>query len=278
MTVKLVRPLLVALTWLSLAGPAAAAGDIRWYQDLKQASEAAQKANLPMFIDFWADWCAACKVMDADVYTDAKVIRAFEEKAIGVRLHFDLQPDIARRYNVPALPYLVFTNSYGTPLVHSRGLLNAEDLARILDAMPPLATINRLDRNLQADKDDFPSLLAMGRELRAAGFYESSNGFYDRASKHRAIKSDTATRESVQFDMALNWLELQDGKRAATILEKYLKDFAKSARKPDVLLALGRAYALDDKPDRARKALSSVISDHPQSGAAAEARTLLESL
>jgi thioredoxin-like negative regulator of GroEL len=244
MTMTVVRSLLVALALLPWAGPAHAA-EIRWYRDLKEASEAAQKANLPMFIDFWADWCAACNIMDAEVYTDARVIRAFEARAIGVRIHYDLQPDVARKYNVPALPYLLFTNSLGTPLVHSRGLLEAEDLAQIIEAMPPLSTINRLDRTLQQKKDDFPSLVAMGRELRAAGFWEASNTYYERALKHRTIRSDASAREWVRYDVALNWLELQDGRKAAAVLQQWLKDFPASARKPDALAALDRARALD---------------------------------
>ncbi len=245
MSVTFLRSLLAAATLLSWAAPAAAASEIRWYRDLRQASEAAQKANLPMFIDFWADWCAACNVMDAEVYTDARVIRAFEAKAIGVRIHYDLQPDVARKYNVPALPYLLFTNSLGTPLIHSRGLLEAEDLAQIIEAMPSLATINRLDRTLQQKKDDFPSLLAMGRELRGAGFWEASNTYYERVLKHRAIKGDAAARESARLDVGLNWIELQDGKKATAALQQWLKEFPDSPRKPDVAAALDRARALD---------------------------------
>src|SRR3990172_9517741 len=149
---------LVAATLLLLAVmmPVGAAEEgIYWFKDLKQASEAAQKNDLPMFIDFWADWCAACKVMDADVYTDPKVIEVFKNKIVGVRLHFDLQQELARNYNVTALPYLVFTNSYGTPLLYHRGFLEAEDLTKVADAMPPLSEINRLDRILKEDKNHF---------------------------------------------------------------------------------------------------------------------------
>ena len=242
MMMTTLRSLLAVVLLIGASAPAAA--EIRWYTDYKQASAAAQKADLPMFIDFWADWCAACTIMDAEVYTDARVSKVFEAKAIGVRIHFDLQPDLARKYNVPALPYLLFTNSYGTPLLHSRGLLEAEDLAKIIEAMPPLDRINELDRALQANKNDAASLVAMGRELRAAGFWEASNTFYERASKQRAFKNDAVVRESVPYEMALNWLELQDGEKATAILSTWLKDFPNSARKADVQAALLRARDL----------------------------------
>jgi thioredoxin-like negative regulator of GroEL len=222
-----------------------AAAEIRWYTDLKQASQAAQKANLPMFIDFWADWCAPCNIMDAEVYPDPRVIRAFEEKAIGVRIHYDLQPDVVRAYNVSGLPYLLFTNSYGTPLVYSRGLIEAEDLAKLLEAMPSLATINEIDRTLRQNKDDVTMLVAMARELRAAAFWEASNTFYDRALTHRLMRSDAALREAVTYNMALNWLELQDGRKAADMLQRWLKEFPKSARRADALAALDQARALN---------------------------------
>ena len=183
-----IRSLVTVVLFVSVSTPAAA--EIRWYTDLKQAAAAAQKANLPMFIDFWADWCAPCNIMDAEVYPDPRVIRAFEEKAIGVRIHFDLRPDVVRKYNVSGLPYLLFTNSYGTPLIHSRGLIEAEDLAKLVEAMPPLDRINELDRALQAKKDDAASLVDMGRELRAVAFWEASNTFYDRALKQRTVRND----------------------------------------------------------------------------------------
>jgi thioredoxin-like negative regulator of GroEL len=237
------RALLTLVLLLGASAPAAA--EIRWYTDLKQASEAAQKANLPMFIDFWADWCAPCRIMDAEVYPDPRVIRAFEQKAIGVRIHFDLQQDVARRYNVSGLPYLLFTNSHGTPLVYSRGLMEAEDLAKVIEAMPSLATINHIDRALQQNKDDLTMLVAMGRELRGAAFWEASNTFYARALSHRLMRSDAALREAVTLNVALNWLELQDAKKATDTLQRWLKDFPNSARRAEAVAALDRARALN---------------------------------
>jgi tetratricopeptide (TPR) repeat protein len=254
------------------------AEEIFWYKDLKQATEAAAQKDLPLFVDFWADWCAACKIMDEEVYTDANIIEAFRTKIIGVRVHFDLQQELARKYNVPALPFLVFTNSYGMPLLYHRGFLEAEDLQKVIDAMPDVAEINRLDRILREDKNHFDALLKMGETLRNAGFYETSSTYYDRALKHNQAKKDAALREGLLSAMGSNWLELQHGKNAAPVFERCVKEFPQSARKADYLLSLGRAYAFDEKTDKARKAFESVIKDFPQSAAAAQAQKLLGEL
>jgi len=250
--------------------------EIRWYKDLKEAVAVAQQTNQPMMIDFWADWCAPCKVMDAEVYTNSELIDAFNEKMIGVRIHFDLQPDQVRKFNVPALPYFVFTNSYGTELMHHRGMLETDDLLAVVKAFPAdLSEINRLDRALQEDKNHFASLRDMAQRLRESGFYESSNGFYDKALKHDNAKRDAAQREVIVYSMALNWLALRDGKAAASALERCLKEFSNSDRRPEFLLALGRAYVLDGKDDKAKKSLDTLLAEFPQSPAAQAARELL---
>jgi len=258
---------------------AAKQNSIFWFKDLEKASEAAQKTNQPMMIDFWADWCAPCKLMDAEVYGNPAVISSVGRKIVAVRIHFDLQPEMVRKFNVTALPYLVFTNSYGTELLHHSGMLEADDLTALVNAFPDdVAELNRLDRILQEDKNHFEGLLAMGRELRAAEFFASSNDYYERAVKQSDARKNPARRESILFEMGWNSLELQDGKTATSTFERCLKEFPESERKPEILLGLGRAHVLSDRKEKARRLLNSLIAQYPQSEASIKARTLLNSL
>ena len=254
-------------------------GEIFWYKNLDEAVAAAQQTNQPILIDFWADWCGPCKIMDAEVYTNPALVAAFREKMIGLRIHFDLQPDVVRKFDVPALPYLVFADSYGTKLLTHRGLLEAQDMTTVIKAFPSdLTEINRLDRILQEDKNHFPAIRDMGERLRELGFYQASSDFYERALRHNEAKKDAAQREPILYSLALNSLALQDGNSAAPALERCLKEFPKSARKSDFLLGLGRAYLLKEDPKKARRSLDALVHGFPQSPAAQAARELLDTL
>ncbi len=254
-------------------------GGIFWFKDIEKASEAAIKENKIMMVDFWADWCAACKFMDADVYPDPEVIATVNERVVSVKIHFDMQQELARKYGIPALPFMLFTNSYGTKLFYHRGILEKENLIMILKALPKdVAEINRIDRGLQEDNNSADGLVAMGAEMRQTGFYESSNDFYTRALKQNDLKKDATKREAAMFAIGKNALELMDGKTAAATFEKCLKDFPKSANRAAYLLGAGQAYALDEKKDKARKTLDSVVSEFPQSESASKAAEILKQL
>jgi thioredoxin-like negative regulator of GroEL len=250
---------------------------IPWHKDLREASAAAREANKPMMIEFWADWCAPCKIMDAEVYTDARVSSALNQRFIPVRIHFDIQQDLVRQYSVEAIPYLVFTNSYGTVLLRHRGILDANDLTAVIQALPAdVSELNRLDGILQKDKNNFAALRQMASSLKAAGLFQSSNEFYGKAVRRDEPKKNSSLREAIQLEMGLNYLELQDGKQAVALFERSLKEFPGSANRSAVMLGLGQAYLLAGKNGQGLKMLDAVIAEFPETEAARKARQVKE--
>jgi len=149
------------------------------------------------------------------------------------------------RYNVEAIPYLIFANSYGTELLHHRGILGAEDLSAIIQALPSdVSQINRVDRVLQKDRGNVEALNSMAARLREANLFPVSNQFYEKALKSDGAKKNPNLKETILRQMGLNFLDLQDGKGAASSFERCLKEFPNGDSHAACRAGLRRAYAL----------------------------------
>jgi len=220
------------------------AAPVRWYSTVEEASAEALKTNKPILIDFWAGWCEPCRTMEKAVYSDSAFTSAADQYLL-VRIDFDKKTALSRKYNVAALPTILFTDSYGNELFRNRGFIAAKRLAEVMRALPADVTeYNNLNKILSQDKNNFDVLQTMGKNLRAAGLFLPSNDYYERALQRTEAKTNLAAREAIMSDMALNSLEVRDGKRAAELFQRLLKEFPGSPRKADWTENLSRARAL----------------------------------
>ena len=81
--------------------------------------------DLPLIVDFWAAWCAPCRMM-APAFTQAAA--QLKLKARLAKLDTEAEPDIAGRYGIRSIPTLIaFSN--GREIARQSGAL---DLASLL--------------------------------------------------------------------------------------------------------------------------------------------------
>ncbi len=108
---------------------------LTFYYDgtLTEVIEKAEMENKLVFIDFTADWCAPCKLMEEEVYTYPSVYEFYNNNFINYRL--DIQkgngPNIAFLYEVKTLPTLLFIDNRGREVHRHTGSLGIEGVLEL---------------------------------------------------------------------------------------------------------------------------------------------------
>ena len=67
-------------------------------------NEAISNTKGPVLVDFWAEWCGPCKMMNP-------VLENLAGSVAIAKLNVDESPDIAQRYNVRGIPTLLLFNN-----------------------------------------------------------------------------------------------------------------------------------------------------------------------
>jgi thioredoxin-related protein len=88
--------------------------------------------NKRVFIHFWAEWCAACKTMEKNTFSDPDVVAALNEDFIPVKVNADREVTTASIYRVQALPDNWFIAADGEIIGNRPGYIPPDQLRNIL--------------------------------------------------------------------------------------------------------------------------------------------------
>jgi len=84
------------------------APQIHWLHDEAAAVAEARASGKPLLVDFFADWCAACKELDAHTFSDPAVQQAVADQFIALKVDATKSTDetdrLTDKYGVPGLP------------------------------------------------------------------------------------------------------------------------------------------------------------------------------
>lgn len=115
---------ILALVSSLLAAPA----PIDWLHDESLAVERARSTGRTLLIDFRADWCSACKMLDADTWSDPTVRAEVAARFVPLQIDLtdeDTTREVAERYAVSGLPTVLAGGVRITGFVRPRDLLEA---------------------------------------------------------------------------------------------------------------------------------------------------------
>ncbi len=113
------------------AAGAKAHGPIAWQEDFAKAKQIAAKEKKLIMVDFYADWCPPCVEMLKTTYKDKSVV-ARSKEFVPLLVNVDKYPDLAKKYEVEAIPRVIFMDANGKPVTDAMGY---HDAKQFLDLM-----------------------------------------------------------------------------------------------------------------------------------------------
>ena len=87
------------------------------------------KSDRPVLVDFWAQWCAPCRMLAPTVEA---VAQSFRETATVVKLNVDDNPQVSQRYGIKGIPTLILFKN-GKEEERVVGATSKEAISRMID-------------------------------------------------------------------------------------------------------------------------------------------------
>lgn len=87
------------------------------------------KSDIPVFVDFWAGWCAPCMMLSPVM---AEIAEENDGKLTVAKINVDEQPELAAQFGVSSIPTVLLVKD-GKTTATSVGYRGKEAIMAMLD-------------------------------------------------------------------------------------------------------------------------------------------------
>ncbi len=82
--------------------------------------------DIPVLVDFWAEWCGPCKMMAPNFESAAGIL---EPKVRLVKVNIEAEQVLAARYSIQSIPTLMLL-FHGKEVARNAGAMGSQDMVR----------------------------------------------------------------------------------------------------------------------------------------------------
>ena len=253
-----------ALSLVFLSFSAANGQQIEWLTDLDQARQTAVRTGKPILYDFTAKWCGPCRRMDKGFWPKPEVIE-LSKQFVCVKVDFDREKTLAARYDIKAIPNVVFTDPWGRGLGGQKGFGSStenEILQKINFLPKDFTPLLEAGKALETDEKNLNALHSFAAFYQERRIFWLGNLFYNRLIK---IESDPSKREMVFLNLAFNHLREGEPEDAIDKFSVLQKEFPSSPQGDLYLYGLIVANANKNKKQEAATLLTELKKKMPKS-------------
>lgn len=97
--------------------------------DYTKEQEWKYKDSIPAVIDFYADWCAPCRMVASVI---AELSDEYEGKIIFYKVDTEVEQELAAVFQIQSIPSLLFIPAEGMPMMQL-GALPKKDFKKVID-------------------------------------------------------------------------------------------------------------------------------------------------
>ena len=109
----------------------AASSGIKWHS-FKEGMVLGNSTSKKIFLNFHADWCRYCHVMEKKTFKNRSVVNYLNKNFISIKVDFDKEKKISALFKVKGLPDNWFFSKDGEIIGHRPGYIPPDTFLKIL--------------------------------------------------------------------------------------------------------------------------------------------------